>query len=95
MQKEECEPTCVIVSPRFIVFDLQLLTYLDLQDIISTDPLVVHLVIGIIGIATALVLDEGKAREGSAGILRSAGEVSIQSAGCSAGAGMSQRTRRP
>lgn len=32
------------------------LAYLDLQDVITSDPLVMHVVIGIIGISTVLVL---------------------------------------
>ena len=35
-------------------------TYLDLQEIVTADALVVHLMVRIIGIATALVLDECK-----------------------------------
>lgn len=35
--------------------------YLDLQQVVASYALVVHLVVGIIGIATALVLDEGEA----------------------------------
>jgi predicted nuclease with RNAse H fold len=34
--------------------------YLDLQNIIAAKALVVHLVVGVIGIATALVFDKGK-----------------------------------
>lgn len=36
-------------------------TYLNLQQVIAADALVVHLVVGVIGIATALVLDESEA----------------------------------
>lgn len=36
-------------------------TYLDLQQVVAADALVVHLMIGIIGVATAFVLDESKA----------------------------------
>ena len=35
--------------------------YLDFQDVITTKTLVVHLMISIVCIATALILDEGKA----------------------------------
>ena len=34
--------------------------YLDLQNIIASEALVVHLVVGVIGIAAALVFDKGK-----------------------------------
>lgn len=34
--------------------------YLDLQDIVTTDALVVHVIVGIIGITTILVLDKRK-----------------------------------
>lgn len=37
-------------------------TYLNLQDVITADALVVHLVVGIVGIAAAFVLDEGEAK---------------------------------
>jgi hypothetical protein len=37
------------------------ISYFDLQDIVSANSLVVHLVVGIIGIASALVFDKGKA----------------------------------
>lgn len=46
-------------------------SYLDLQEVIATDALVVHLVVGVIGIATTLVLDEGEA----AGLLEPCGRV--------------------
>ena len=36
-------------------------TYLNLQQIVSANALVVHLVISVIGIATTLVLDEREA----------------------------------
>jgi hypothetical protein len=36
-------------------------TYLDLQQVIATDALVVHLVVRVVGITARLVLDEGKA----------------------------------
>lgn len=36
-------------------------SYLNLQEVIATDALIVHLVVGIVGITTALVLDKGEA----------------------------------
>lgn len=36
-------------------------SYLNLQQVVSPNSLVVHLMIGIIGIATAFVFDKGKA----------------------------------
>ena len=36
-------------------------SYLNLQEIIATDALVVHLMVSIVGIATALVLDKCEA----------------------------------
>jgi hypothetical protein len=40
-----------------------MISYLDLQDLITVTPntLVVHIVVGVIGIAATLVLDEGEA----------------------------------
>jgi hypothetical protein len=35
-------------------------TYLDFQHVVSPNPLVVHLMVGIIGIATVFVLDKGE-----------------------------------
>lgn len=46
-------------------------TYLDLQQVVAADALVVHLVVRVVGIATTLVLDEGEA----AGQLAPAGPV--------------------
>ena len=37
-----------------------MLTYLDLQNIITAKSFVMHLVISVIGIATTLVFDKGK-----------------------------------
>lgn len=37
------------------------MSYLDLQQVITTDTLVMHLVVGIIGIASVLVFDKSKA----------------------------------
>jgi len=36
-------------------------TYLDLQQVIAADALVVHLVVRIVGVASGLVFDEGEA----------------------------------
>ena len=36
-------------------------SYLDLQEVIATDALVVHLVVRVIGVTTRLVFDEGEA----------------------------------
>jgi hypothetical protein len=69
-------------------------THLDLQQVVAANALVVHLVVRVVGIAPALVLDEGE-------------PVPLAPAACSClgrtyslldaerGAGMSQRTRRP
>ena len=42
---------------------LRCVAHLDLQEIITANALVVHLVVGIIGIASALIFDEGKAED--------------------------------
>lgn len=71
-------------------------TYLDLQQVVATNALVVHLMVGVVSVAAALVLNEGEA-----------GRLALACAtGCrhygtyrrdeaERGAGMSQRTRRP
>jgi hypothetical protein len=38
-----------------------LLSYLDLQEVVAANTLVVHLMVSIVSIAAALVLNEGKA----------------------------------
>jgi hypothetical protein len=38
--------------------------YLDLQQIIATDPFVVHFVVRVVSIAATLVLDESESRAG-------------------------------
>jgi hypothetical protein len=59
MQMEVFVPTYV-ASADLVKFQLFGVTYFDLQDIVPTDSLVVHLVIGIICISTAFVLDKGE-----------------------------------
>lgn len=39
-----------------------LFSYLDLQDVVAADTLVVHFVVGVIGIATVLILNKGKTK---------------------------------
>lgn len=41
------------------------IAYLDLQEIVTPDTLVVHFMVGIICVATALVLNEGKPERSS------------------------------
>lgn len=55
---EEYEPTRVglVIASKHITS-----TYLDLQDVIAADALVVHLMVGIISVTSVLVLDEGEA----------------------------------
>lgn len=76
-------------------------TNLDLQHIVASNTLVVHLVVGIVGISSVFVFDEGKAAT-----LMSVTFVekwqSLEASGytdslldADRGAGMSQRTRRP
>lgn len=55
---EECAPT-VLMSERPV--KVRLPAHLNLQQIISTDSLVMHFVVGIVCITAALVLDECKA----------------------------------
>jgi hypothetical protein len=69
-------------------------TYLDLQQVIAANALVVHLVVRVVGIPAALVLDKGKAMQLAPGCLdRDRRAYSLLDA--ERGAGMSQRTRRP
>lgn len=46
-----------------ILIALRLLTHLNLQEIIPSNSLIVHLVVGIVGIASTLVFNEGKAED--------------------------------
>jgi hypothetical protein len=73
-------------------------TYLDLQQIIAANALVVHLVVGVISVPAALVLDKGEAEW----LIEYMAKRSSRSEGVTyslleaeRGAGMSQRTRRP
>ena len=73
-------------------------SHLDLQDVVTTNTLVVHVVIGIVGIATVLILNKCKPVTASSATK----EQSTTSGGrayrrllAERGAGMSQRTRRP
>jgi hypothetical protein len=76
-------------------------TNLDLQHIVTSDALVVHLVVSIVGISSVFVFDEGKAAvfvsvtvvEKWQGLEASGYTDSLLDA--DRGAGMSQRTRRP
>jgi hypothetical protein len=54
---EVCGPTVYVLA---LIIVKQGFTYLDLQKIISTNALVVHLMVGIICITTAFIFDEGK-----------------------------------
>lgn len=75
------------------------LAYLDLQDVITSDPLVMHIVVGIIGISTVLVLhkrepDGGVSKQRPAGMFRD-GVRAYSLLEAERGAGMSQRTSLP
>lgn len=54
-----CGPTMEVVS-LWTKLGSAIKTYLDLQEIITSDTLVMHLVVGIIGIATALVFNKSE-----------------------------------
>lgn len=76
-----------------------LLAYLDLQDVITSDPLVMHIVVGIIGISTVLVLhkrepDGGVSKQRPGGMFRD-GVRAYSLLEAERGAGMSQRTSLP
>lgn len=58
--KVGCEPTAKLVSKSPGAISTPA-AYLNLQHIVPADPLVVHLMVGIIGIATILVLHEREA----------------------------------
>jgi hypothetical protein len=63
-QKEECGPTRERSAEMFrysnIFREQNHPTYFDFEDIITTDALVVHLVVGIISITSVLVLNESE-----------------------------------
>jgi hypothetical protein len=62
-QKEEFLPTVESCQSFVTVEGILERTHLDLQFLITADAAVVHLVVGIIGIAAALVLDKGEAAQ--------------------------------
>ena len=61
--KEVCGPTTSMLEQFRRVIRL---SYLDLQQVVSTNALVVHLVVSIICVTTALVLNECEAKNVSA-----------------------------
>lgn len=70
-------------------------SYLNLQHVVPTDTLVMHLVVGVIGIAAALVLDESETKQCQP-LARDQKLVRTYSLlEAERGAGMSHRTRRP
>jgi hypothetical protein len=60
MPREVCVPTAPDLLGRVELRKLSRCTHLDLQQVVAADALVVHLVVRVVGIATALVLDEGE-----------------------------------
>lgn len=77
------------------------LAYLDLQDVITSDPLVMHVVVGIIGISTVLILHKCEPDDGGVSKQRPGQGVSgwreyaYSLLEALRGAGMSQRTSLP
>ena len=60
MLKEGCGPTRLIVSYAGRVEKHVQATYFDLQDIVSSETLVMHLMIGIVCITSRLILHKSK-----------------------------------
>lgn len=48
------------LKERNTKYTVKMKTYLDLQEIITPNALIVHLVVGIVGITAALILDKGE-----------------------------------
>lgn len=102
-QKEGCEPTAYKESvwSRTRASHRQLprltrSTYLNLQDIVTAEALVVHLIISIIRVATILILDKSEAARLVNTEAPQAGRRSTYSLlELERGAGISHRTRRP
>jgi hypothetical protein len=70
--------------------------YLNLQYVIATDALVVHLMVGIISITTVLVLNKSETTAMSAQLhAKSRVEHTYSREDVDRGAGISQRTSRP
>jgi hypothetical protein len=97
-QMAEYEPT-ILRSVEFLRgCNLKIIAYLDLQQIVTANAFVVHFVISIISITTALILNEGESTFSVNDIrVASLGGLSLTHRRLAAvlGAGMSQRTRRP
>ena len=74
---------CTLLVREYVVCDLDLLSYLNLQDIVSTDALVMHFVVGIVSITAALVFHKGKAIEMSTEKTDGRRMIHLQSAGSS------------
>lgn len=69
--------------------------HLNLQKVIATNALVVHFMVSVIGVATALILDKSKAVEISTAVAVVNVLTTYRRLEDVRGAGMSQRTRRP
>jgi hypothetical protein len=61
MRMEGCVPTAPNLLEQVKLLKGRGWTHLDLQQVIAANALVVHLMVSIIGIATALVLNKGEA----------------------------------
>jgi hypothetical protein len=96
---EEFGPTIDFISlTKQWALIIMRMSYLNLQQVIPTDALVVHLVVGVIRITTTLILNEGKPTFSVNDIrVDSYGDRDLAHRRLAAvrGAGMSQRTRRP
>ena len=83
-----------------MVLGRSLCAYLDLQNVVAAQALVVHVMIRLIRVTTILILDEGEARNANCQrLLESRGHIltgwTYSLLLAERGAGMSQRTRRP
>lgn len=73
-------------------------TYLNLQDVVTSDALVVHLMIGIVSIPTRFILHEretGANSQNNQDLFSAGAGRTYRRDEADRGAGMSQRTRRP
>jgi hypothetical protein len=93
-RRGECEPTSRRLAMPIAV---RASAYLDLQEIITANALVVHLVVSIVSITARLIFDKGEATIvwASAFHARRGFRSTYRRLEAERGAGMSQRTRRP
>jgi hypothetical protein len=94
MRREGCVPTAPNLLEQVKLLERRGWAHLDLQQVIATNALVVHLMVCVIGIPTALVLNESEAKW-LAPVWKPRRVCTYSLLEAERGAGMPQRTSLP